>query len=56
VESSASVEENGASDGKGSDVAEDGAEATVLPGSEPKAAKADGKPARKRAPRKNRSG
>jgi DNA gyrase subunit A len=56
VESSASVEENGASDVKGGDVAEDGAEATVLPGSEPKAAQADGKPTRKRAPRKNRSG
>jgi DNA gyrase subunit A len=47
VESGAAVEENGASEGNG-------AEATA-PASEPKAAKADGKPARKGAPRNKRS-
>jgi DNA gyrase subunit A len=50
VESGAAVEENGASEGDGA--SEDGA--TASPKSEPKAAKADGKPARKSTPRKKR--
>ncbi len=48
VESGAAVEENGASGGQRR--LEDGAEATTAPKSEPKAANADGKPARKARP------
>ena len=55
VESGAAVEENGATLEENG-ASDDGAEATTAPKSEPKAANADGKPARKGAPRKKRSG
>ncbi|MEK6326721.1 MAG: DNA gyrase subunit A [Actinomycetota bacterium] len=51
VESGAPVEENGASENGASEA---GAEASVAPKSEPKAAKADGQPARERPTRKER--
>jgi DNA gyrase subunit A len=53
VESGAAVEENGAPETQENGASENGAEAGATK-SESKAAKADGKPARKRAPRKKR--
>jgi DNA gyrase subunit A len=53
VESGAAVEENGAPETQENGASEDGTQAGATK-SEPKAAKADGKPARKRAPRKKR--